>query len=65
VILPLTCARVRACGRGRSPGTREAAGALNSGCGPRGTQGFIAEVASPPCAVASSGASFSSVSSVS
>jgi hypothetical protein len=31
VILLRICARVRACGRGRLPGTREATGALNSG----------------------------------
>ena len=37
MILLCACTRVRTCGRGSSPGSREAAGALNLGWGPRET----------------------------
>jgi hypothetical protein len=51
VILLCARARVRVCGQGRSPGTREAEGALNLGWGPRETWEFLAAVVDPPLAV--------------
>jgi hypothetical protein len=48
VILLCTRARVYACGRGRSPGIREAAGALNLGGGPRGTWESLTGAGGPP-----------------